>query len=169
MSDMKNNAVSYLNPSSYKNLNTTMLLTGFWDNNRVQLGSTTCGIEERAWKQENPSFGYDRRECKILEECWCSCVWFSSLVDSFWTMEFVSSMNSNWFLVANEQVLIKISLYDKFFRWDYYMEGQSLIKSMNPMIAYQKGLTTWAKWIDLNLDPRRNRVIFRSMSPRHNR
>ncbi|OAY39020.1 protein trichome birefringence-like 36 [Manihot esculenta] len=53
--------------------------------------------------------------------------------------------------------------------WDYYMEGQSLIKSMNPMIAYQKGLTTWAKWIDLNLDPRRNRVIFRSMSPRHNR
>lgn len=114
MSDMKNNAVSYLNPSSYKNLNTTMLLTGFWDNNRVQLGSTTCGIEERVWKQENPSFGYDRRECKILEECWCSCVWFSSLVDSFWTMEFVSSMNSNWFLVANEQVVIKISLYDNF-------------------------------------------------------
>ena len=49
------------------------------------------------------------------------------------------------------------------------MEGQSLIKTMNPMIAYQKGLTTWAKWIDLNLDPRTTRVFFRSMSPRHNR
>lgn len=49
------------------------------------------------------------------------------------------------------------------------MEGKSLYKSMNPMVAYQKGLTTWAKWIDLNLDPRQTRVFFRSMSPRHNR
>lgn len=55
------------------------------------------------------------------------------------------------------------------FRWDYYMEGKSVYKVMNPMIAYEKGLTTWAKWIDLNIDPRRARVIFRSMSPRHNR
>lgn len=55
------------------------------------------------------------------------------------------------------------------FRWDYYMEGKSVYKVMNPMIAYEKGLTTWAKWIDLNIDPRRTRVIFRSMSPRHNR
>ncbi|KDO44402.1 hypothetical protein CISIN_1g017027mg [Citrus sinensis] len=53
--------------------------------------------------------------------------------------------------------------------WDYYMEGKSVYKVMNPMIAYEKGLTTWAKWIDLNIDPRRTRVIFRSMSPRHNR
>ncbi|KAJ4845777.1 Protein trichome birefringence-like 36 [Turnera subulata] len=58
---------------------------------------------------------------------------------------------------------------DEWSSWDYYKEGQSLIKSMNPMLAYQKGLTTWAKWIDLNLDPRKARVIFRSMSPRHNR
>ncbi|KAI4295064.1 hypothetical protein MLD38_040672 [Melastoma candidum] len=53
--------------------------------------------------------------------------------------------------------------------WDYYMEGNSIIKTLNPMVAYEKGLTTWAKWIDANLDPRRTRVIFRSMSPRHNR
>lgn len=53
--------------------------------------------------------------------------------------------------------------------WDYYMEGNSIIKSMNPMVAYEKGLTTWAKWVDSNLDPGRTRVIFRSMSPRHNR
>uniref|UniRef100_A0A2P2QM22 Trichome birefringence-like C-terminal domain-containing protein n=1 Tax=Rhizophora mucronata TaxID=61149 RepID=A0A2P2QM22_RHIMU len=58
---------------------------------------------------------------------------------------------------------------EKWKSWDYYMEGKSLIKSMNPMIAYEKGLSTWAKWIDLNLDPRKTRVIFRSMSPRHNR
>lgn len=49
------------------------------------------------------------------------------------------------------------------------MEGSSLLRSMNPMVAYEKGLTTWAKWVDLNLDPSKTRVIFRSMSPRHNR
>ncbi|RZB89491.1 Protein trichome birefringence-like 36 [Glycine soja] len=53
--------------------------------------------------------------------------------------------------------------------WDYYMEGNSIITNMNPMVACQKGLSTWARWVDLNLDPRRTRVIFRSMSPRHNR
>lgn len=49
------------------------------------------------------------------------------------------------------------------------MEGNGLFKSMNPMVAYEKGLTTWARWVDLNLDPRKTKVIFRSMSPRHNR
>jgi hypothetical protein len=57
---------------------------------------------------------------------------------------------------------------DKWSSWDYFMEGNSLIQSMNPMVAYEKGLTTWARWVDLNLDPRKTRVIFRSMSPRHN-
>ncbi|GMJ11845.1 TRICHOME BIREFRINGENCE-LIKE 36 [Hibiscus trionum] len=58
---------------------------------------------------------------------------------------------------------------DQWSSWDYYMEGKSLYKTMNPMIAYQKGLTTWAKWVELNLDPRKTRAIFRTMSPRHNR
>ncbi|XP_010271679.1 PREDICTED: protein trichome birefringence-like 36 [Nelumbo nucifera] len=52
---------------------------------------------------------------------------------------------------------------------DFYMEGNSMITSLNPMVAYEKGLTTWARWVDLNLDPKRTRVIFRSISPRHNR
>lgn len=49
------------------------------------------------------------------------------------------------------------------------MEGNNAYKDMNPMVAYEKGLLTWANWIDLNLDPRKTRVFFRSMSPRHNR
>jgi len=49
------------------------------------------------------------------------------------------------------------------------MEGNRIITNMNPMVAYQKGLSTWARWVDLNLNPRKTRVIFRSMSPRHNR
>ncbi|KAJ8421571.1 hypothetical protein Cgig2_032981 [Carnegiea gigantea] len=53
--------------------------------------------------------------------------------------------------------------------WDYFMEGNRIVKHLNPMVAYEWGLATWAKWVDLNLDPRKTRVIFRSMSPRHNR
>ncbi|GAB4836283.1 Protein trichome birefringence-like 36 [Ancistrocladus abbreviatus] len=53
--------------------------------------------------------------------------------------------------------------------WDYYMEGTKVLTDLNPMVAYEKGLTTWAKWVDLNLDPSTTRVIFRTMSPRHNR
>ncbi|CAI0420470.1 unnamed protein product [Linum tenue] len=53
--------------------------------------------------------------------------------------------------------------------WDYYMVGKTMYQKMNPMVAYQKGLTTWAKWIDLNLDPSKTKVVFRTMSPRHNR
>lgn len=55
------------------------------------------------------------------------------------------------------------------FRWDFCKEGERLFANLNPMVAYEKGLTTWAKWVDLHLDPRRTRVIFRSVSPRHNR
>ncbi|KAL8551813.1 hypothetical protein ACS0TY_000751 [Phlomoides rotata] len=58
---------------------------------------------------------------------------------------------------------------DKWSSWDFVMEGSNIYSDINPTLAYEKGLTTWAKWIDLNLDPRRTRVFFRSMSPRHNR
>ncbi|KAL7107971.1 hypothetical protein ACP275_06G087400 [Erythranthe tilingii] len=58
---------------------------------------------------------------------------------------------------------------DKWSSWDYVMEGSNIYRNINPRIAYEKGLTTWAKWIDLNLDPRSTRVFFRTMSPRHNR
>ncbi|KAL9319099.1 hypothetical protein ACSQ67_015616 [Phaseolus vulgaris] len=53
--------------------------------------------------------------------------------------------------------------------WDYYMVGNNLIRNMSAMAAYQRGLSTWARWVDQNLDPLRTQVIFRSMSSRHNR
>ncbi|KAK6929071.1 Trichome birefringence-like, N-terminal domain [Dillenia turbinata] len=58
---------------------------------------------------------------------------------------------------------------DEWSSWDYYMEGNNIYTNLNPMVAYEKGLSTWAKWVDLNLNPRETRVIFRSISPRHNR
>ncbi|GER28917.1 trichome birefringence-like [Striga asiatica] len=58
---------------------------------------------------------------------------------------------------------------EKWRSWDLVMEGNNVYKDINPIIAYWTGLTTWANWIDLNLNPSRTKVFFRSMSPRHNR
>ena len=66
-------------------------------------------------------------------------------------------------------VCIGLALALLIFRWDYLMEGNNVYRNLNPMVAYEKGLITWAKWVDMNLDPRTTRIIFRSMSPRHNR
>lgn len=52
------------------------------------------------------------------------------------------------------------------FRWDYYKDGNKLYKAMNPMVAYERGLTTWAEWVEINLDPSKTKVIFRTSSPR---
>ncbi|CAA7046177.1 unnamed protein product [Microthlaspi erraticum] len=54
----------------------------------------------------------------------------------------------------------------KWSSWDYYMEGEKLFKAMDPMVAYERGLTTWAKWVEINLDPSKTKVIFRTISPR---
>ncbi|RRT64517.1 hypothetical protein B296_00040461 [Ensete ventricosum] len=34
----------------------------------------------------------------------------------------------------------------KWSSWDYFKEGARLFTNLNPMVAYEKGLTTWAKW-----------------------
>ncbi|CAM8969655.1 unnamed protein product [Rhodiola kirilowii] len=53
--------------------------------------------------------------------------------------------------------------------WDKYMLRNKIYKNMNLMVAYEQALATWSKWIDQTLDQNQTRVIFRSMSPRHNR
>ncbi|ESQ45050.1 hypothetical protein EUTSA_v10010451mg [Eutrema salsugineum] len=50
--------------------------------------------------------------------------------------------------------------------WDYYKDGNEVLNSMDPMVAYERGLTTWAKWVEINLDPSKTKVIFRTISPR---
>ncbi|KAG4907438.1 hypothetical protein JHK86_055922 [Glycine max] len=95
---------------------------------------------------------------------------------AFHAMDFETSIEFFWapLLVelkkgAGNKRILHLDLIEENARWDYYMEGNSIITNMNPMVAYQKGLSTWARWVDLNLDSRRTRIIFRSMSPRHNR
>ncbi|KAF5744059.1 hypothetical protein HS088_TW08G00651 [Tripterygium wilfordii] len=51
--------------------------------------------------------------------------------------------------------------------WDYVQDGNKVYKDMNRMIAYYKGLTTWARWVNLNVDPSKTRVFFQGISPVH--
>lgn len=51
--------------------------------------------------------------------------------------------------------------------WDYIEEGGKYYKDMNRLVAFQKGLTTWARWVDTNVDPLRTKVFFQGISPTH--
>ncbi|XP_010499424.1 PREDICTED: protein trichome birefringence-like 38 [Camelina sativa] len=51
--------------------------------------------------------------------------------------------------------------------WDYIRDGSSLVKDMNRLDAFYKGLSTWARWVDQNVDTTKTRVFFQGISPTH--
>uniref|UniRef100_M4DYV3 Trichome birefringence-like C-terminal domain-containing protein n=1 Tax=Brassica campestris TaxID=3711 RepID=M4DYV3_BRACM len=51
--------------------------------------------------------------------------------------------------------------------WDYMREGNTLYKDMNRLVAFYKGLNTWARWINYNIDSSRTQVFFQGVSPVH--
>ncbi|XP_071726520.1 protein trichome birefringence-like 38 [Rutidosis leptorrhynchoides] len=51
--------------------------------------------------------------------------------------------------------------------WDYVSYGSTVTKDMDRLDAYFKGMTTWAKWVDLNVDPSKTKVFFQGISPSH--
>ncbi|KAK4342295.1 hypothetical protein RND71_038111 [Anisodus tanguticus] len=51
--------------------------------------------------------------------------------------------------------------------WDYMQEGNKVFKDMNRLVAYYKGMYTWARWVDRNVDPSKTKVFFQGISPVH--
>ncbi|XP_062160765.1 protein trichome birefringence-like 37 [Alnus glutinosa] len=51
--------------------------------------------------------------------------------------------------------------------WDYIREGSNLYEDMDRLSAFSKGLTTWANWVDQNVDPTKTKVFFQGISPTH--
>ena len=52
-------------------------------------------------------------------------------------------------------------------RWDYMDAGGSLSQDMDRLIALDRGMRTWARWVDANVDATKTRVFFQSISPTH--
>ncbi|XVF25666.1 hypothetical protein REPUB_Repub13aG0233200 [Reevesia pubescens] len=51
--------------------------------------------------------------------------------------------------------------------WDYIRDGSALYKDMDRLVAFNKGLSTWANWVDSNVDPTKTKVFFQGISPTH--
>ncbi|XVE52261.1 hypothetical protein DITRI_Ditri02bG0108900 [Diplodiscus trichospermus] len=49
----------------------------------------------------------------------------------------------------------------------YYQEGSTIYDRLNVKVAFQKALTTWARWIDTNIDSMKTLVFFRGFSASH--
>ncbi|GAB4851523.1 hypothetical protein Ancab_030924 [Ancistrocladus abbreviatus] len=50
---------------------------------------------------------------------------------------------------------------------DYYQEGSHVYSDLNVVEAFRRALTTWARWVDANVNPLRTQVFFRGYSASH--
>ncbi|KAK2440136.1 protein trichome birefringence [Trifolium repens] len=51
--------------------------------------------------------------------------------------------------------------------WDYIQIGDKIVKDMDRMEAFKTGLTTWANWVDTEVDINKTKVLFQGISPMH--
>lgn len=52
-------------------------------------------------------------------------------------------------------------------RWDYVQDGGQVMKDMDRLTAFSKGMSTWARWVDSSVDTSRTKVYFQGISPTH--
>jgi hypothetical protein len=52
-------------------------------------------------------------------------------------------------------------------RINYYKEGDYLYPKFDGVEAYRKAITTWGKWIDKNINPKKQIVYYRGYSSAH--
>ncbi|PKA53762.1 hypothetical protein AXF42_Ash020683 [Apostasia shenzhenica] len=51
--------------------------------------------------------------------------------------------------------------------WDYIQDGDKVLRDMNRLEAFFKGLITWAKWVDSSINTNTKKVFFQGISPTH--
>ena len=52
-------------------------------------------------------------------------------------------------------------------RWDYIEDGGKVLKDMDRMVAFRKALTTWGRWVDIDVDLGKTKVFYQGISPAH--
>ncbi|XP_021842520.1 protein trichome birefringence-like 36 [Spinacia oleracea] len=56
----------------------------------------------------------------------------------------------------------------KYKKWDFIKYKGQLLEEMPVEVAYERGMKTWAKWVEKNVDSTKTKVFFRSVSAQHN-
>ncbi|CAK9164190.1 unnamed protein product [Ilex paraguariensis] len=51
--------------------------------------------------------------------------------------------------------------------WDYMESGGTIYEDIDRLVALERGMRTWARWVDTNIDRSRTSVFFQSISPTH--
>ncbi|XWS69718.1 hypothetical protein CRYUN_Cryun04dG0203100 [Craigia yunnanensis] len=51
--------------------------------------------------------------------------------------------------------------------WDVIQEASGRHKNMDPLVAYEKALNTWAKWVNSTVDTMKTKIFFQGVSPDH--
>ncbi|KAM7266384.1 hypothetical protein ACFE04_004281 [Oxalis oulophora] len=51
--------------------------------------------------------------------------------------------------------------------WDLVHDGDTYVKDMDRLVLYEKALTTWAKWVNTEVDPKKTKIFFQGVSPDH--
>ncbi|XXG85883.1 hypothetical protein AAC387_Pa11g0891 [Persea americana] len=51
--------------------------------------------------------------------------------------------------------------------WDYMEYGGSYFTDMDRLVAFERGMRTWARWVDANVDRTKTSVFFQGISPVH--
>jgi hypothetical protein len=46
-------------------------------------------------------------------------------------------------------------------------DGGQVTKDMDRLTAFSKGMSTWARWVDSNVDTSKTKVYFQGISPTH--
>ncbi|CAN4118621.1 unnamed protein product [Withania somnifera] len=50
---------------------------------------------------------------------------------------------------------------------DYYQEGSHVYRELNVLDAFRRAITTWGRWVDAHINPKKTFVLFRGYSPTH--
>lgn len=93
--------------------------------------------------------------------CWSSTATTGGSTPAAWKRESDSDRKNG---VTCIHLVLTWCLYS---RWDRYQIGNRTFEDMDVMEAYKTALTTWAHWVDTNVDPTKTRVFFQGISPVH--
>ena len=126
--------------------------------------------QEREGERISPS-RHDEPICPRLQNCRYYCFQHRALVDAWEDLQRVKFLID--FLVVTNNLLSWWEFCDLkdleicFCREDYYKEGGQVYKKLNVFEAFRKAMTTWANWVDANVNPTKSLLFFRGYSHSH--